>query len=75
MEEAEVDVGDELPMDVGDVSVLPVVLDGGLEVSFAAKGEKLVIHAQTVVPKGFSMLVANGFAYCQELLVVFDGLR
>ena len=75
VDDAEVDVGEELAGNVRDLLVLVVKLDGVLvEVGLVGLPELHVVHADAVVGEGLTVDVPDGLADLEELLVLLYSL-
>ena len=74
VDDTQVDVSQEFTCNVCDLLVFHVELDSIIIEDGVNISQFHVIHAHTVVCKGFSMDIANSLAHLQELLVLRDGL-
>ena len=74
VDDAQVDVGEELACHVGHLFVPRVVVNGVSVVVRLRLAQLHVVHADAVVCKRLTMHVANRLAHLEELLVGLDSL-
>jgi hypothetical protein len=69
---AQVNVGEELAGDVGDLLVLGVEVDRLLVVGGLGLAQLHEIDTDAVISKGFSVDVTDSLAHLEELLILLD---
>lgn len=72
VDDTQIDVGEEFTSDISDFFVSGVVVDCVLVIGRVRLSKLHVVYSDAVVSERFSMNVADGLAYLEELLVLVD---